>query len=311
MHHEYAVEPAAIGSNWETFRYLIEKFGFEEGRLISRFPGSWARDVIDAAAAADVPDVDRARIVEKLRQKRRTALIKTGRAYNPNLQDWIANALASHAARPFRAIIAQEQHAENEVVSPVELDADHPLMAAPTSRDIPRTATDLAGACSLILRAAREINLVDPYFDLRNVGGDYRGPLEIMMRSLHLAGKANVSIRIHYRSHHTRPNETELLRRARDWVTGMIPHGYELHLYAWQECENGEDIHDRYLLCDCGGVMIGAGFAATGAQEQATVTLLDDTHAQDLRLRFAGGSDVYVQVGRAVRIKSNGDAELI
>ena len=31
MLHEYAVEPEAIGSDWKTFRYLLEKFGFDRG----------------------------------------------------------------------------------------------------------------------------------------------------------------------------------------------------------------------------------------------------------------------------------------
>lgn len=41
MLFEYAVEPQAIGSSWQTFLYLIEKFGFDRGRLISRLPGKW------------------------------------------------------------------------------------------------------------------------------------------------------------------------------------------------------------------------------------------------------------------------------
>ena len=41
MLFEYAVEPQAIGSNWQNFRYLIEKFGFDRGRLISQFPKAW------------------------------------------------------------------------------------------------------------------------------------------------------------------------------------------------------------------------------------------------------------------------------
>ena len=310
MHHEYAVEPAAIGSSWETFRYLIEKFGFQEGRLISRFPGRWASDVIDAAKAAGVPEVARARIIEKLRQKKRSVLMKTGRAYEPALQSWLENALASHAARPFRAIIAEEERTENEVISPVELDADHPLMAAPASRNVPRTARHISGACSVLLCAAREIDLVDPYFDLANHGGDYRGPLELMMRSMYMTGKASVKIRIHYRDHDSRPTVAQMLERVGGWTNGIVPPGFELHLYRWLEHENGEDMHDRYLLCDCGGLTIGAGFAALGGQENATISRLDDTHVQELRRRFIDGSNVYIQVGSAIRIKSNGDADL-
>ena len=311
MHHEYAVEPAAIGSSWERFLYLIEKFGFEKGRLISQFPKKWERQVIEAAEAADVPDVDHQRIVVKLEQKKRTALIRTGRDFDPALQTWVENALASHAKRHFRAIIALEERPESEVLSPVGLDEDHSLMAVPRSCDIPRTVENIAGACSLLLRTAREIDLVDPYFDLRSVGGDYCGPLYSMMRSMHMAGKQNVVIRIHYRHNNSRPDAKEMLRSAGNWVKGMIPTGYELRLYAWEEHEHGEDLHDRYLLCDRGGIMIGAGFAASKLQENATFTLLDDDHAQELRSKFADGSSVYLQVDKAVQIKANGRAELI
>lgn len=310
MHHEYAVEPAAIGSSREMFLYLIEKFGFQEGRLISQFPKTWAKQVHEAAKAAGVPDVARTMITEKLRQKKQIVLIRTGREFDSALQGWLESALASHAERPFRAIIAQDERSENEVLSLVELDGDHPLMAVPRSREVPRTAEDLAEACSLLLRTARQIDLVDPYFDLRNVGGDYRGPLEMMMRLLHTAGRKNVIMRIHYRDHDSRPSQDDILCNAGKWVNGIIPDSYELRLYAWKEHEKGEDLHDRYLLCDRGGLMVGAGFAASGAQESATLTLLNDAHAEELRSRFTGSS-VYAQVGGAVRIKANGETELI
>ena len=90
-----------------------------------------------------------------------------------------------------------------------------------------------------------------------------------------------------------------------------LPTGYELHLYAWEQHQGGEDLHDRYLLCDCGGMQVGAGFAATGQQETALFTLLDNAVVQSLRARFAAGSTVYAQDERGVRVKSNGEAEFI
>ena len=311
MHHEYAVEPAAIGSSWETFRYIFEKFGFQKGRLISRFPRTWSRLVIRAAEQAGVGDMAHARIVEKLNQGRRTAFIRTGRCYDPTIGSWVENAVASHAIRPFRGVIAQDAHLEDAVISLTELDDDHLLMEAPTSRDIPRTTADIARACFLLLYAAREINLVDPYFNFVSVGQDYRGPLEQMMRALHVAGKVNVSIRIHYSASRSPASQTEIFQDTGRWVNVTIPTGYELHLYAWEQRQGGERLHDRFLLCDCGGMTVGTGFAASRAQEIATFMLLDYAHAQGLRSKFADGSTVYTQVGRGVRVNSNGEAELI
>ena len=71
MHSEYAVEPAAIGADWETFRYLIDKFGFDKGRLISRMPKRWEKKVIAAAKDAGLPDVRMKSLVERLRQTKK------------------------------------------------------------------------------------------------------------------------------------------------------------------------------------------------------------------------------------------------
>lgn len=43
MLSEYAVEPAAIGADWRTFKDLIDRFGADRGRLISRLPVKWEK----------------------------------------------------------------------------------------------------------------------------------------------------------------------------------------------------------------------------------------------------------------------------
>lgn len=311
MHHEYAVEPAAIGSSWEIFRYVYEQFGFEQGRLISRFPKKWERLVIEAALDAGIGDLARTKLVEKLKQGKRTTLIRTGRVYDPTLGNWTENALASHATRPFRAIVTNADRPEEGIISLDQLDAAHSLMLAPRSCNIPRSAADLASACHLLLLAARQIDLVDPYFHLGIGGEDYSSPLEEMMGTLRAAGKENVCVRIHYTTHGRHPGQSAIRQDTQRWVRVNIPTGYELHLYAWEQRTDGEDLHDRFLLCDCGGMMVGAGFGASGPNESAIFTLLDDSHVQKLRERFAASATTYMQAGRGVRVKSNGDAEFI
>ena len=127
MYQEYAVEPAAIGSSWETFRYLIEKFGFQEGRLISRFPAKWERLVIDAAKMADIGDIARKRITEKLREAKEkdVKIINSGRKYDPDLGSWVANARAADVKKPFHGIIAQGNHKEDKIVASEDLEENH------------------------------------------------------------------------------------------------------------------------------------------------------------------------------------------
>ncbi|MCY4428186.1 MAG: hypothetical protein OXC05_14330 [Halieaceae bacterium] len=310
MHQEYAVEPAAIGSSWETFRYLIEKFGFQEGRLISRFPKRWERQVLEAAKAAEVSDMAYAKIVEKLKNKKRTAIIKSGRAYGSGLDAWVANARVAHAVKPFHAIIVQDDHDDDLLVTPQNLDEKHPLMLAPTTRNVSRTPQALADACLLLLCSAREVDIVDPYFDIQTAR--FTDPLRTLLALAYDSEKKDLFIRIHFLTNVKRRPTVEYVRQnVHQWVDNWVPDSFELHLYEWEELPDGEDFHDRFMLCDCGGLTIGAGFSAEVEPQTTNVGLMDEKNVQELRARFAPGATVYRQSGPAIRVKSNGDAEYI
>ena len=52
--------------------------------------------------------------------------------------------------------------------------------------------------------------------------------------------------------------------------SGMAQQGIRsTQLLEWAEIQGGEDFHDRFVLTDQGGLMIGAGFAAQGMIEVA------------------------------------------
>lgn len=311
MHNEYAVDPAAIGGSWEEFRYLIEKFGFDRGRIVSRFPNKWEKSVIAAAKAAGIRDIHLASMAQKLRASKRALLTDSGRTFMPGA-DWLTNALASHAALPFHAIISNVHRAEiGCIVSPADCDEEHALMQAPISRTISRTPDELSSALLPIVLAAKQIDLIDPYFDLRGINGDFVGPLAALVTKLEARAAQPKIFRIHFVTHGTRPPDhmvaASLKRLTEDW----LPAGYSLELVEWSEIQGGEDFHDRFVLCDCGGLMIGAGLAAAPMGESAVVTLLDTGLAEQLRSRFADGAQIYNKVGRTVRILAGLDGQVI
>jgi len=309
MLSEYAVEPSAIGADWNTFRYLIENFGTDKGRLISRFPNKWERKVIQAAKNAGVADVKMASIVERLKAAKHK-VADFNRPFDHEAS-WIDNATHQHGQRPFRAIICcQDPTPCAEVISPDDCSDESPLFCAPISRDVTRTADEIADALLLLASVADEIDIVDPYFDLRPVGGDYVGPLTSLLGKLAAATPTPKVIKIHFRSHGTRPPPNILAQNAPALTNGILPQGYSLELFEWSEVPGGEDLHDRFFLTDIGGLMVGAGLAAQGPGETATFTLLDSAHAQRLRSRFSATSTAYNRVGSAVRIDANGIAEL-
>ena len=177
MLYEYAVEPQAIGSDWLTFRYLVEKFGFDRGRLISQFPKHWFREVYRAAEG--LSDVQRKRIEEALNQAKRTKVVRFGRPYDPALGGWLDNALAQHAVAPFHAIIAETKPTgQDAVLVAAEVDELDPLMVSPHTWQVPRVGSVLADAMGPMLRSARTLLFVDRYFEIRDA--HYRGDPESM-----------------------------------------------------------------------------------------------------------------------------------
>ncbi|WP_371056391.1 hypothetical protein [Rhodosalinus sp. K401] len=309
MLSEYAVEPAAIGADWRTFKDLIDRFGADKGRLISRLPSKWERMVKEAARNAGVSDRDYLRIVERLNDSRRK-VVNFSRSYEHEA-NWITNVLREHADRPFKAIICHAgSTACAEAMEPDDCSDAHPLFRATTSCDVTRTADQIADALHTLTAVSKEVDIVDPYFDLRSAKGNYLATLVSLLARLVGDPGQTKAIRIHFRDHDTRPSAEILARDGSAKVTGLLPPGYRIEFYAWSEKLGGEDFHDRYVLTELGGIMIGAGLSADGPDESAAFTLLNFEHAQGLRSRFSDGSTVYARVGSAVRIRDDGGTEL-
>ena len=310
MLFEYAVEPQAIGSSWHNFRYLIEKFGFDRGRLISRFPDKWEKKVIQAAKDAGVPDVRMASIIERLKNSK-ARIVDFARSYDPD-KPWIDNARLQHAAKPFRAIVGTgASQASKQYIAIDDCTDENELFRAPISVDVPRTAAGIAGALKLIGKAAKEIEIVDPFFDLRPGKGDYIGPLAAIFAALSGSNSPAKVITVHFRTHESPPPDHLLATQLGGLTAGKIPPGYQLQLIEWAEITGGEDFHDRFLFTDIGGLMVGAGFAATSSNETAVLTLLDDELARNVRARFDLASAVYAKIGKTVEVDSSGKTSLI
>lgn len=310
MLSEYAVDPKALGADWRVFKDLFDRFGGDKGRLISRFPKKWESKVIQAAKEASMPDVRMKSLVERLRRgKYRIADFE--RIYEAE-SSWMENAIRLHAERPFHAIVHDCEPAPcPEALLVDDCTDDAPLFHAPISQDVVRTEDEIAGALFMLVLAASEIDLVDPYFDLRPGQRNYIGPLRQLLERLGNASSSPRTIRVHFRTHHTRPPSNILLNDTVRLTAGILPEGYCLELHEWEQIDGGEDFHDRFCLTNLGGIMIGAGLSAQGASETATFTLLDLDHSQRIRLKFTDASGTFRKAGQTVLIRSDGTGMLI
>jgi hypothetical protein len=168
VHSEYAVEPAAIGADWNTFKYIIEKFGYDKGRLISRLPGKWEKKVLAAAKGAGVSDIQISSMIERLKNTNMTRIADFGRTYDGS-QCWVDNALREHAVRPFRGIICAEKPAGcAEALTAADCDEENDLMEAPISRDVARVSPPCLVASSCRVITYRALNCHRPHLGGHN-----------------------------------------------------------------------------------------------------------------------------------------------
>jgi hypothetical protein len=276
MHFEYAVEPRAIGSSWATFRYLIEQFGFDKGRLISQFPKHWFRDVYDSTSGF-LP-VQKLRVTEALNQATKNKVVRCNRAYDVNAGNWLYNALSEHRRSPFRAIVAAENPSGDQAVLLADdIDELQPLMNVPRDSAVPRDPGSLSAAMREILRFGSRILFVDPFYDPFNprYKTTFRECFAII-RSLN----PDALCEIHYRNNNTPTHADKTLtpdaieREAANVFLGVIPVGFKVTVFCWREKRGGADFHGRYLLTDKGGIGIDAGFSAEGGHQTTDMHLM-------------------------------------
>lgn len=305
MLFEYAVEPKAIGGSWHDFRYLIEKFGFDRGRLISRFPKKWEREVIEAAQQSGMKDVAFKNLVEKLQKAKVEALISSGRNYDPCAGDWLDNALKQQAIKPFHAIIASENRGEHDFILVAgEIDDTHRLMVASPNWEVDRVGAVLAEAMSPLLISAKKVLFVDRFFDIKNTR--YKETLGAALAVIAANGSNTAQCEIHYVEHDSRPPPQVVERDAGKWLNGIIPAGMSVTLFGWKEKAGGADFHARDLLTDRGGMNVEAGFSAEGAHQRVRLSLLDLTLCQQRMACFGRGSTQYDLVEPVLTISSDG-----
>ena len=281
MIYEFAVDPEAL-VGWQNFRYLEENFGISQGRLISRFPSKWKRLVYEAWEAS--PPVEKARIVEKLNGIE-DKLFSSGRIYDGNLK-WIPNAAASHRENPFRAIITTTEHAGATGRLDVNSlsDADE-TWAVPRGAVVPRTATEMAAAAERLLRCSAEIVFVDPHF-----GGETRfgKPLAAMIRC-GCDGRVPRRFEYHLSAKSIPGNEfSRQLERQQSHL--RIPPGVKLVFVRWNQVDQGDTLHARYVLTEKGGLRFDHGLDEGNPGETTDVECLASANHADRWAQYHPGA---------------------
>ena len=310
MLYEYAVEPKAIGASWDSFKYLIEKFGFDRGRLISRFPKKWGHEVIETARQSGISEVKFKSLVDKLDNAKKRALIPSGRHYDPVTGDWLDNAIEQHTLDPFHAIIASENRGDkNFILIAEDIVEETPLMKTRTDWGVERTGEALAEAMSPLLKFSNKILFLDPYLDIREPR--YKETLKASLAIVAAHHSSNFQCEIHFCTHDSRPSTEFIIGNATDWLSGVLPESLSILLFCWEVKADGDIFHDRYLVTDRGGMGLGAGLSSESAHQKVHLYLLEPETCREKLVAFERDSTVYELVEPILEISSDGEVRRI
>lgn len=254
MIHEYALEPKLL-NNWKDFRYFTEKFGFAQGRLISRYPKRWKRMVYCSLDDGKCTPMERKRIEERLKNLD-DCMLPRCHEWCPD-KDWLLNAEAEHNRIPFRAVLAKENpRGHGFVLKGDDLEDSHPLFHVQQTPITPRSPHEMTALVSPILQSAKEVLFVDPHF-----GPENKRHLETIGSFLAALVKGRLIKSLRRVEIHTRVKApAEFFQtEARKNLPRLTPKALTVRLIRWNERTSGEQLHNRYILTDRGGVRVGVG----------------------------------------------------
>lgn len=292
MIHEFAVEPelAATWNNRQNFRYFIEKFGLGSPRIISRYPKRWKKLVWQVfESTSDInKSLDKTRMIELL-ERLTERMTKRRDNWNSHLT-WLENVENEHLRIPFHAILSCSNPRQNsQVLTEDKIDESQPLWNLPSSSVIKRTSHELAKPVETMLRFSKVIIFIDPYFDPNEI--KYQKSMRKFLSIVFDLSPTILPDRVEIHTSTKKGIEYNFFEEtAQQHLAKVIPEGFKVLIKRWEEKDNGEKLHNRYIITDLGGVLFNTGLDEGLPNQTDDVSLLDCKQYQIRYQQYAGPS---------------------
>lgn len=298
MYSVFGIEPESI-NNWKDLRYIVEKFGFNNGLLIARYPKRWMAMVMDSCKENGIKDVELSRIEEKLRQIKSDRFLKVGLPYTE--KGWCESISSEGVIGSFDGVITRE------IIDPPSFytidDVPEEVFQNHREMQVQRNATKLAEVAKNLLISSNQLTLIDPYFQPKN---KCIKVLKELIRNSIKNEKCISRITI-YMAHSAYPVSLENLKKEYKEII-VNSDGFELEIKRVDDESIDFDFHARYLLTDKAGLRYDRGFVEPVELEQkehkTDVVCLDKNSYEVLMSKYCN-SDVDIKLVDKVNVTSN------
>lgn len=285
---EFALEPELVATWHDRKEYLFfeEKFGLRTRRIVSAYPRKWRSLVWRAfKAGPNANNQNAEKNLDALLTDLTQNIVKRRNTFE-EIPVWLERAEAEHAQRPFHALVARGNPRSIEKVIPASnlINEGHPCWCIPDTPPIARNAHELATAVAPILRTCRQIVFIDPYFDPQKPR--FMEPMAAFFKEIWARGYCyeNPRVELHtsidrffkdYERGANRNSEEEkracsnLVLNMNKLLSRIIPTDKELHMTIWKQREQGQKLHNRYILTELCGVVFSTGLDQSDNQTTA------------------------------------------
>lgn len=277
MIHAYAIEPACVvaWSDRRSFRLVSGQFGLGTPRVMLPIPkySKWAKLVAEASQGANLSELDKTRLTELVKQLGVRRARRVGIQYDSDV-DWLENAEREHHRHPMGAIIATG-NPRGHVAVLLESDVGddgHALWYRPRAATPNRTPEGIAQAVAAMVDCCDELHLVDPHF-----GPEMNKWRRVLVKILELVSARRSGPPTMIVVHCSNKAALSFFQDEANAMARGIPSGVRVRFKRWKQRPIGEKFHNRYLLTDLGGVVLGVGLDAGSSEETDDLNLMDAT----------------------------------
>ncbi len=263
MNEEFLVEPSGFKSAFE-LKYLLEKFGFYQGRFIAQFPKTWRKSVFQQMNS--LSDIEQSRI-KRLMEQHKSSLVPSGQSFNRSMS-WLENAHRQIEQNNFDGLIAASSNAWNyPTLDSVDMD----YLRGGQDIRVLASSTHYTKYTRRLLQLSHEIVLVDPYLQL------YNGRCEQVLKNILAVaqdGKCRSFViwaRHEKASMKTKQTYGQMLNNS--YLDMLLP-GSSLTVKLVNDDSSSEKMHARLMLSTLGGFRFDHGFSEFEHDKYVDIAIL-------------------------------------
>lgn len=302
MIHEYAVDPAFlldIVDQTMLCNLLINGLAVGKPCVTAGYPNDLGGKAYTLAkaqldAARDPRAIARWQTRLKLVTDLASRLTRTTTTRHDAVP-WGQNFAPEHQRFPFEGILSSKSPARGEPCQNLDwLRAPTcPLLTCPSSDCVPRNAQSLNEILLPLLQNSAAITFVDPYFFPNK---RFREPYGLHLASIaasshvRVQGSRTVTIICAVDTGKAACSAIEFKRSCEEILPSWLPEGLTLNIYRIKSIPGKQEVHNRYILSDIGGVSFGHGTDRSDNDSYDDINLLSAPQFSRWKAAYTPGS---------------------